>query len=233
MTTKTAILIFSRSAQAEKKEKKFLPDAQANFNTARILIQEIQSKVNATGLPYFFIDESQQQGNTFGEKFAHAFQSIFDQGFNHVISVGNDSPNLTTHFLTTAVKSVQNGDLVLGPNWNDGVYLIGLSKDQFDASSFAVLPWQTSQIGAALDNYAYNQFLQPVYLEKLADINSEEDLVNYLHTTKRKAGIYKLLFALVFPEIIHVSAFAKKILLPTRKDVSVKRGPPTVFFSSN
>jgi glycosyltransferase A (GT-A) superfamily protein (DUF2064 family) len=47
----------------------------------------------------------------------------FDQGFDKVIIIGNDTPGLTYNILK-AHSSLQDTDLVLGPDHKGGAYLI-------------------------------------------------------------------------------------------------------------
>ena len=144
MTTnpKTAILIFANSSAREAHIKPFV-NAEAVFST---LNSEIISKVKKTNLPYFIVDEHEQIGRTFGERFANAIQGIYNKGYDTVISVGNDTPQLKTSQILKANTQISEDNFVLGPSQNGGFYLLALHQSNFDFETFIKLPWQTSKI---------------------------------------------------------------------------------------
>ena len=95
----TAILFFANSAEEDFARKKFDYRAVSLFQD---LTQHTLKTIESTGLPFFHFTEKEQLGNTFGERFAHAFASLFALGYTKVISVGNDSPNLTAQHILKA-----------------------------------------------------------------------------------------------------------------------------------
>lgn len=142
-----AILFFSRSAKAEAKQKQFSRknDLTRNTQLASSLISHSFNQIKKTDLPYFHIDETRQIGTSFGERFANAFQYIFDRGFDYVISVGNDIPQLRAHHIRQAAQKLRSGDadMVFGPDADGGTWLMGYSKEKFNANRFRQLPWNS------------------------------------------------------------------------------------------
>jgi glycosyltransferase A (GT-A) superfamily protein (DUF2064 family) len=135
---KTAILVFANSA-AEELSHKAMPNGEVLFQT---LTQETLQKAKKTGLPCFHISEKEQTGNSFGERFTNAIQTVFEEGFDNIITIGNDTPQLkTTHLLKTEA-ALEAGETVLGPSLDGGFYLMGIHKSNFDKESFKRLPWQ-------------------------------------------------------------------------------------------
>ncbi|MEM1407411.1 MAG: DUF2064 domain-containing protein, partial [Bacteroidota bacterium] len=112
-----AILFFSRSPWEEANQKKWLPHkSQANLQVARCLSKQISEVLEKTRLAVFHFHEGNQIGHTFGERLANAIEGVFHKGYEGVIAVGNDSPELgKTHF-DDAVYSLAQGQCVLGPS---------------------------------------------------------------------------------------------------------------------
>ncbi len=171
MNNKTAILIFANSAEKEIISKSFL---------SRNLFETLNAKTIAvakkTGLPYFHYTETQQIGNSFGERFTHAIESIYNKGFNAIITIGNDTPHLTSKHILKTVEKLQKHNLVLGPSTGGGFYLMGLKKKQFNKTLFLKLPWQTHTLNRSISKLTSTNKVAICYLELLTDINTTTDI---------------------------------------------------------
>ena len=137
-TKNTAILVFANSARTELAHKP-IPKGEGLFEA---LTQETLRKVQKTGLPYFHFTEREQEGKSFGERFTNAIQEVFRNGFDNIITIGNDTPHLKTAHLLKAHHALQEGKTVLGPSLDGGFYLMGIHKSNFDQETFKRLPWQ-------------------------------------------------------------------------------------------
>ncbi len=129
---KTAILVFARSSKEETVHKSIYNGAQL-FDSLTDYTLEIASK---THLPYFHFSEEQQIGDTFGERFINAIQAVFEKGYEQVITIGNDTPQLKVSHIIEAEKQLSSNKSVLGPSADSGFYLMGLHKSQFDHYAF-------------------------------------------------------------------------------------------------
>ena len=168
----TAILVFANSATEEAKHKA-IPEGNLlfeHFNTA------ILKKVKKTGVPHFLYTEKEQEGKTFGQRFSNAIQDVFNQGFEQVITIGNDTPLLTVADIHDAITALNTADSVIGPSVDGGAYLIGLKKIHFKAKLFAQLPWQTKKLRASLNATMTTKGLRIAFLKYLNDVNSYQDL---------------------------------------------------------
>ena len=173
----TAILVFVRSEIEEVANKTFYRSVgrRGNLKIAKYFNQTIVQTVGQTGLPYFVMASDQQQGNSFGERFTHAIQSVFNQGFDKVIAVGNDCLTLTKRRLSEAEKALQTTGLVLGPAHDGGVYLFGIHKSLFDPKALESLPWQKSYLLSAIGQFFEKKELAPILLQPELDIDTDED----------------------------------------------------------
>ncbi len=195
---KTAILIFANSAQQEAFLKPFKSSVIDELN------KETLKKVKSTGLPYFIISEKEQIGTSFAERFTNAVQSIYDKGFSTVISVGNDTPHLTTKKILTAANQLETDDVVLGPAMDGGFYLMGLKKSHFHKDTFLNLPWQTSQLSKRFFSVLNSQNLQFSLLEVLSDLDTVSDIKLIVQSKKSITSKLKKLLLASISEAEHL-----------------------------
>lgn len=173
------MVLFARSAAEEACHKKLLPPLAAArqqsvfkaFNDSSLAL------LAATGLPYFLISSAQQTGNTFGERLQQALSQTFGLGFEQVIVIGNDCPQLKVGDLFRAVGLLSHSDTVLGPCRNGGIYLLGLSRQAFEkAGSLAQISWQTPAVYQELTVFLQQGQNSVAWLPTYADINTAADL---------------------------------------------------------
>jgi len=78
----------------------------------------------ATGLAVL----PQSEGDL-GARMHAAFTSLFEHGAHHVVLIGSDLPTLPPSHLGAAFGALEAGaDLVIGPAYDGGYYLIGMSR---------------------------------------------------------------------------------------------------------
>lgn len=169
---KTALLLFALSPEEEGRHKSFLEKTPLLHS----LNEQAKSIAKESGLPFFHFDEAKQIGTDFGSRFANAIQAVYDLGFDAVITIGNDSPNLSAAHIQQAVKELQYGSAVLGPSFDGGFYLMGLSKDQFNKASFLNFSWNSTSVFTELKNHLEFHEHRLVTLDKLHDIDFLSDL---------------------------------------------------------
>ena len=181
----TAILIFANSSQKEHSHKPF-----AKHSTLlEVLNQQTIQKVKRSGLPYIHFTENEQMGNSFGERFVNAIQAVYDKGFENVITIGNDSPQLKTAHLLKANTQLAKGKTVLGPSTDGGFYLMGLHKINFDVYLFHRLPWQRFSLFRRISLLLKANRSELFQLPVLHDIDTQEDIVvmlNYINSVSNK-----------------------------------------------
>lgn len=208
---KTAILVFANSSQEEVKHKP-IANGEKLFES---LTSKTLDTVAKSKLPYFRFSEAQQTGNTFGERFTNAIQSIFNKGFEQVITIGNDSPQLTVSHILEAEKQLNNNNFVLGPSTDGGFYLMGMKKVQFNASAFQKLDWQTATLSKQLLRLVTTAQVSVVRLETLFDIDTVRDIKSIItYAYQLPETILKVLLAILNTQKIkysHTSLFYNKL----------------------
>ena len=229
MEKNTAILVFARSARHEMRYKILHANKRVNQQLHTALFNKTITTVEATGLPYFVIDEKQQNGLTFGEKFTNAFEKIFNIGYENVIAVGSDCVNLSTLQIDTANKNLQNNICTFGPDFHNGIYLIGLNKNCFNKEVLASLNWCSKKLLSQLSNYFQTNNILLHHLQKLADVNISQEfsyiLKKEIHSSFIKFICHLLLSLnrLFSPDNISFRKTSCKLSL-------ILRGPPAAAF---
>lgn len=178
----TALLVFSLSAEKEITRKSIFNKHQKKENAAffNILIQQTKDLAYQSGIDVFWVDEHQQIGIDFSSRFVNAFQRLFDKGYENVVSIGNDCPDLTHQLLQDAIEKVQTKKLVLGPSRDGGIYLLGINRNIFDITKFQELPWQTARLQQSLEKYVQLEEEDCYLLDELNDLDFCKDVFNYV-----------------------------------------------------
>lgn len=195
-TNNTAILIFANSAQQEAFAKPF--ESSALLFDA--LNRDILKKVERTGLPYYHVSEKEQIGNSFAQRFTNAIQSIYANGYDRVIAVGNDTPHLNSAKILKAAQQLETNDIVLGPSLDGGFYLMGLKKSHFNAKTFLKLPWQTAGLSQSMFRLIAANKTKLFTLETLVDIDSISDVNRILQSKRHISTLLRQLLLAVFSE---------------------------------
>lgn len=189
----TAILVFANSGIKEL-ENKPMPKGERLFD---VLTQDTLQKAGRTGLPVFHITENEQIGSSFGERFTNAITCVFEQGFEHVITIGNDTPQLQTHHLKKAALQLALGNTVMGPSTDGGFYLLGLHRKNFNATIFKGMPWQRFGLFHKMSHWFEHSSCELIKLPILQDIDDTKDLKAALHFSRSFNFILRKLILLI------------------------------------
>lgn len=87
-----------------------------------------------------------QNGKDLGERMKNCFTDAFAKGFQRVVLIGSDSPDLPKEYIEQALAILQTKDVVLGPAVDGGYYLIGFRKTTFIPSAFEDILWGSNTV---------------------------------------------------------------------------------------
>ena len=85
-----------------------------------------------------------QKGKNLGEKMEAAFLWAFDQKYENVMLIGTDLWTLNKDTLLEAKKALENKDIVIGPCYDGGYYLIGMRN--LNNEIFKDIPWSKKEV---------------------------------------------------------------------------------------
>ncbi|PHI20022.1 hypothetical protein CEQ90_09800 [Lewinellaceae bacterium SD302] len=244
MTSKTAILLFSRTASSEARAKQLAGSADRNARLLDRMIRRTHRLAARTGLPVFQIDEEQQSGTSFGERINQAAAQIVAKGYSKLIILGNDAPQLRLNDLQRAKKGLEAGKFVIGPDRRGGAYLIGVGADQL-GSAFEELPWQTDRLCTDLAGLlaktsvsrtllAYpdlqanhenqNDCNNLLFVRELSDVNSIGDLSRLIGLLAGKSSVSLLLARVSIDVVQYLVTISHCCYL----SATGRRGPPVL-----
>jgi glycosyltransferase A (GT-A) superfamily protein (DUF2064 family) len=178
LNSKTAILIFSRLPQTEARHKKITGNINADTELWVNLNTHVNKIAASTLLPIIKYNEIDQHGNSFAEKFTNAATFVFEEGYDNIIIIGSDCPDLKREHLIYATNKLANGnEIVAGPDKRGGIYLLGINRSAFNKEAFLKFSWQTRFLFLELKNYA-STFKHSILTTYLQDVNSTEDALS-------------------------------------------------------
>jgi hypothetical protein len=187
---KTVLLIFAKSPILGKVKnrlskniglrsslliyKKLLEHTASVAQKSRIKTVLFQNEINPELKATFknVADYQIQEGKNLGEKMETAFRWAFSQKYENVILIGSDLWSLDKYTLIEAKKALENNDIVIGPCYDGGYYLIGMKN--INNKIFKNISWSKKQVfkqtlSKVLENSVY-------YLEIKNDIDNKESL---------------------------------------------------------
>jgi rSAM/selenodomain-associated transferase 1 len=116
--------------------------------------------------------EPQTAGNL-GERLQSVDARLRARGFRRLLFIGSDAPSLSPGYLEQARALLDRCDVALGPAHDGGVALMGSGRPW---PALALLPWSTSQLGAALERSCREAGYSIGWLPATYDIDNFADV---------------------------------------------------------
>ncbi len=122
-----------------------------------------------------------QVGKSLGEKMENAFQWAFKKKFKKIILIGTDLWTLNEKIIIDSFKLLDKFNLVIGPSYDGGYFLIGMKKP--NENIFKNIPWSTNNV---LEKTISKMKTRKIsFLEIAKDIDSFSDLKSNLSLLKK------------------------------------------------
>ena len=115
-----------------------------------------------------------QVGENLGERMKGAFKKGFDDGYDRIILIGSDLPDINSEHIKNGFSALQSNTVVFGPAIDGGYYLIGLSK--LKEFIFDDKPWSQSNLLEVTLKELKQKEVTFTLLRSLNDIDTFEDL---------------------------------------------------------
>ena len=103
----------------------------------------------------------------------HAFTKLLSD-YDKVVIVGSDCPQLKKEHIDTACKSLDETDIVIGPTFDGGYYLLGMKHPH--SYLFTDMKWSTDEVFSTSMTRIFEQQNTLTQLQKLSDLDVEDDL---------------------------------------------------------
>jgi rSAM/selenodomain-associated transferase 1 len=116
-----------------------------------------------------------QSGSDLGERMLNAFKQGFEDGYERIVLIGSDLPEISSLHILKGLKALETKDVVFGPAEDGGYYLVGLSK--MNTTIFTNKPWSQPTLLQTTLQELQKLNSSVSMLEALNDIDTYEDLI--------------------------------------------------------
>ena len=189
---RTGLIIFIKNpliGKVKTRLAKTLGDEKALEIYQQLLLHTVQitKNINCDKFVYYsdFVDQNDswnndryfkklQSGGNLGDRMSAAFMELFKSGYNKLIIIGSDCLELTELEIINAFEVLNNDDVVIGPSFDGGYYLLGMKA--FLPTLFMNKNWSTPTVfkDTLHDLNELNKTVSK--LITLNDIDEEKDL---------------------------------------------------------
>ena len=115
-----------------------------------------------------------QEGADLGEKMKNAFEKGFTDGYEKIILVGSDLPDISASIIHQGFDKLTNNEVVFGPAEDGGYYLVGMTKAHY--SVFQNKKWSTENLLQSTLSELKEKQIRVSLLQTLNDVDTIEDL---------------------------------------------------------
>ena len=145
---KTRLAESTSPAWAQRVAEAFLEDSFDRFAQVGASRTIVYAPAEATVFFAQLADERfeliAQEAGDLGQRLQHFFGHARTQGFSRIAAVGSDSPTLPIAYIEEAFRLLETHDVVIGPAFDGGYYLIGSSSTVI--TLFDAIPWSTARV---------------------------------------------------------------------------------------
>ena len=115
-----------------------------------------------------------QTGSDVGERMDNAVRDLLDNGAEKAVITGADIPDLTSRIIMQAFEMLEHADVVVGPAYDGGYYLIGMKSPMPEL--FRNIPWSTKDVFSETVRILKLSGKSYGILPALSDLDTIEDL---------------------------------------------------------
>ena len=195
MSKKAAIVVFQKKPEAGKVKTRLaatIGDKKA-MEVYEYLLDLTHRQLARMDIPVFVFFEKEiqpeylrsqnyypclQSEGDLGEKMRTAFETVLDRGYQRVIIIGTDCPGLEAEDMEAAISALESHDLVIGPAYDGGYYLLGMKK--LYEPLFENKNWSSSTVFSDTMADVNALGLSSFKLRTLSDVDTYEDLTDQI-----------------------------------------------------
>ncbi len=190
--SKNLLLIFTRNPELGKVKTRLAKTIgdEAALNIYKFLLahtKQVTQNLSCDKAVYYSVkirendiwdattyQKHQQEGSDLGMRMYNAFQQAFSSGYEKIVIIGSDLPDITSKHINEAFEKLNSNDVVIGPAEDGGYYLLGMKK--LHATVFQHKNWGTSTVRKDTLNDLQNETVH--LLETLNDVDVFDDIKN-------------------------------------------------------
>lgn len=163
------------------------------------LINSLRSAADRRVIAYSPIDKAKefsifphwqqtpQSDGPLGERMANYFIETFASDAERVVLIGSDCPDITPEIINEAFEALTHADVVLGPTFDGGYYLVAMAGKFHDI--FSDITYSTESVLEETLSLAKRNNISCHCLDRLNDIDEIDDLNQYIQNlTQRKSS---------------------------------------------
>lgn len=145
---KTRLAESTSLAWAQRVAEAFLEDSLDRFAqvdaSRSIVYAPAEASAFFTGLSNGRFELIAQDAGDLGHRLQSFFAHARSHGYTRIVAVGTDSPTLPIAYISDAFRLLATHDVVIGPAFDGGYYLIGTSRPMIPV--FEAIPWSTAGV---------------------------------------------------------------------------------------
>ena len=188
MSANTALLLFYRDSVNESKIGIY--QSSAIFSDIN---DHLINKLSYQPYDLILYSEDQQKGDDFGSRYYNALKETFALGYEKIISIGNDTPQLSVNHIQQADQQSGHQKICIGPSNDGGFYLLALHRSDFENIDFNKIDWQTSRVFRQLTDQLDEKCITFDKLRSLTDIDDVSSLQKVLQDLPQNNPLKKTL----------------------------------------
>lgn len=188
----------------------------------KTLFKKTLQEIRRSGLDYI-VSDGRKAGYSFEDRIKSVISSIFEKGYQNILVVGDDTPDLSSKQLLFSYHQLQEGKICIGPSLDGGSYLLGFSRNHFQKGILNNLAWQTNHFYKSLVYQLILSGFDFSTLPQLSDIDNHHDLVDFIKKSLSKliGIVLDRLLNYIIPSSLRHLQFQNAVL-----SASSNRGPP-------
>jgi 2-phospho-L-lactate guanylyltransferase (CobY/MobA/RfbA family) len=117
------------------------------------------------------------------------FQTMSGRGEHRTILIASDSPQITRETIDDALLALEDHDVVLGPTFDGGYYLIGMRPPQAEHDVLRCVPMSTNTVLRDIAAQARAQKVSLALLEPTFDVDDASDLRQLAEAVRDRADL--------------------------------------------
>lgn len=126
-----------------------------------------------------------QQGDDLGRRMENAFSLVFELGFDQVIIIGTDLPDIKAQVIDEAFDKFNSSDVVIGPSNDGGYYLLGMKS--LHKELFSEIEWSSGSVFIRTISELEKSKVSYSLLDEMVDIDTAEDLNSWVSSASQNS----------------------------------------------